>query len=932
MEVSVFMSDKRTYLNKGEKIRLGGIDYVIEGVSGVGGNAVVYKAKYEDSLCAGYFHSVMLKELFPYNKSGGIFRDGESIRALPECEEELQIARDSFLRGNKIHLEMLALDPELPGGNINSYEERGTLYSALEYSGRITLSDLKSRGMLPDLRDSVVIMLKLLAALRLFHENKYLHLDISPENILVNGAENKKTEERGLLLIDYNSSWDMNADSTPKFISIREGYTAPEILLDSIKDVCEATDLYSVGAVFLFLTGMTGVELYSLRVSDALSRIEGERESVKYMVMRILSRSKSVLPRMRYRSIDEMKADFEELLDRIDGRGLTHAAIWELARGKSGKHRPPDTLAKFGDEVPPYDADVWRRDTLVLGEGGSGKSTILYGLLNEKTRGYDPRVPAPVFIPLRMCDGGRDFIKRFTVREITDRKNSSPAEIAECLFGLLNKGKLHLTYILDGLDDVSVDTLPLMSEINELRQTGAVNVILSSRQESFQCDSGYNRIRLHPLTDESVSEYLAAYKLSPPSSSGSVLTNPLMLRMYSEGAANGSGAIELDEDAIIKAYLAALVDRIYKLQGDKLGVTADYAVSILLPKIAATGGVETAFRVLNRIAESDFTGIRSKTFARAFPKFAGKSRVMAEGISSGSEWMDYIVNEVLCRLLKLLEHDDPDYSFAHRRLYEYFKKQYPPIARRRRRENLFSVLPKVVITLTALTVLGFAAAWIISKTIAPADRVFPATAEEKNLCSRAMNSIVMSITSMDALIDTGESAMNELIAALDGDPVGYEQEISERLDFLSERTAAQENNVGLGAEYFSETPLPCDVLQNIFDYPKEYRDWQADKLAGFSDAYDEGVFSVNELKSAAENLISYAECSARLFNLYIKAAVAPVTVDAKKVILDSYSLTLCLQKSYLDTPVYSEENFDIIVKSLKDEMKGYDKEIRKYIK
>ncbi|MCD8327415.1 MAG: hypothetical protein LUC90_12310 [Lachnospiraceae bacterium] len=48
------------------------------------------------------------------------------------------------------------------------------------------------------------ILIKILDALDCFHQNGFLHLDISPDNILL--------LKEDALLIDYNSVWSLNGN------------------------------------------------------------------------------------------------------------------------------------------------------------------------------------------------------------------------------------------------------------------------------------------------------------------------------------------------------------------------------------------------------------------------------------------------------------------------------------------------------------------------------------------------------------------------------------------------------------------------------------------------------------------------------------------------------------------------------------------------
>ena len=230
---------------EGEILRLGGVDYRLEAVEGQGGSSIVYRASYEDGLNRGYYHRVLVKELFPYEESGAVYRDEEGwVCCRPDGRELFETCRRGFIQGNQANLELLAQLPEQISGNINSYEAYGTLYSVLAVHGGETLEQiLEKRDGRPDLKWAAGICLQVLEALEGFHRRGLLHLDVSPDNILVLKGR--------VLLIDYNSvlrqgkGWEKGL-----ILSVKEGYTAPEVRLGSVSQIGPASDLFGVCAVF----------------------------------------------------------------------------------------------------------------------------------------------------------------------------------------------------------------------------------------------------------------------------------------------------------------------------------------------------------------------------------------------------------------------------------------------------------------------------------------------------------------------------------------------------------------------------------------------------------------------------------------------------------------------------------------------------------
>ena len=323
---------------EGEILRLGGVDYRLEAVEGQGGSSIVYRASYEDGLNRGYYHRVLVKELFPYEESGAVYRDEEGwVCCRPDGRELFETCRRGFIQGNQANLELLAQLPEQISGNINSYEAYGTLYSVLAVHGGETLEQiLEKRDGRPDLKWAAGICLQVLEALEGFHRRGLLHLDVSPDNILVLKGR--------VLLIDYNSvlrqgkGWEKGL-----ILSVKEGYTAPEVRLGSVSQIGPASDLFGVCAVFFRMVAGRRLTVEDLTGQGPGRRLKeegalaGEPESAVWQAAKIAARGLHVLARRRYPSAEEMRRDLEELILRLEGRGVSHSALWESGRRRRGQ-------------------------------------------------------------------------------------------------------------------------------------------------------------------------------------------------------------------------------------------------------------------------------------------------------------------------------------------------------------------------------------------------------------------------------------------------------------------------------------------------------------------------------------------------------------------------------------------------------------------
>ncbi|MBO5699330.1 MAG: leucine-rich repeat protein [Bacteroidaceae bacterium] len=125
------------------------------------------------------------------------------------------------------------------------------------------------------------LLLQLAEALKALHDSNILHLDISPDNIIL-------TQANGTLkLLDLGFCVSNFDDSTPGF---KRSYGAPETRLRDIHEIDARTDIYAVGSILKFIEDRRGKKF-----SNGLQRIK--------------KRCLSVLKQNRYQSADYLIAD-----------------------------------------------------------------------------------------------------------------------------------------------------------------------------------------------------------------------------------------------------------------------------------------------------------------------------------------------------------------------------------------------------------------------------------------------------------------------------------------------------------------------------------------------------------------------------------------------------------------------------------------------
>ena len=111
------MAYTRTFRKDGEVLYLGENAYRILGIAGYGGSSVVYYAAYRDGLNTDQEHHVLIKELYPYDPRGHIYRNEEGeICWTEEAGQKIEHSRKCFRLGNQVNLELLEKLPSQISG------------------------------------------------------------------------------------------------------------------------------------------------------------------------------------------------------------------------------------------------------------------------------------------------------------------------------------------------------------------------------------------------------------------------------------------------------------------------------------------------------------------------------------------------------------------------------------------------------------------------------------------------------------------------------------------------------------------------------------------------------------------------------------------------------------------------------------------------
>ncbi len=147
------------------------------------------------------------------------------------------------------------------------FEENGTAYYAMEYiDGKSLGKMLKEQGPLPEQR-ALRYIRQAASALEYVHSQNRLHLDIKPDNIMIDVHDNA-------ILIDFGASKhydDETGESPSTLVGKTPGYAPLEQMGNDVVKFLPATDIYSLGAtLYKLLTGITPLSANKIASGEKL--------------------------------------------------------------------------------------------------------------------------------------------------------------------------------------------------------------------------------------------------------------------------------------------------------------------------------------------------------------------------------------------------------------------------------------------------------------------------------------------------------------------------------------------------------------------------------------------------------------------------------------------------------------------------------------
>lgn len=176
---------------------------------------------------------------------------------------------------------------------------QGRPFLVMEYVRGKTMSQWV-RSEQPSPRRLATLLAKAALAVHEVHRFGALHLDLKPQNILVDEADEPRVIDFGMARLS-----DRRAGAAPQWIAETPEYMSPEQCLGDADLISERTDVYGLGAVLYW--GIT--ESPPRRVGDVPTKLPPALSAVPGGLRKICRKALAVRLRDRYASCQEMADD-----------------------------------------------------------------------------------------------------------------------------------------------------------------------------------------------------------------------------------------------------------------------------------------------------------------------------------------------------------------------------------------------------------------------------------------------------------------------------------------------------------------------------------------------------------------------------------------------------------------------------------------------
>jgi serine/threonine protein kinase len=299
----------------------------------------------------------VIKEFYPLDLAAFISRNGTCLYTNEDKRAVLNAHKNQFVTAAKNTAAFYGDDSNhtLPPAIIGY--SNNTVYTAVPLTQGVTLKNAP-RGL--GINEISQIMLSICNAIAKLHNQEKLYLDIKPDNVFL--FDKEQGETRRIALFDFDTVASIK-DLAGLPIPFSQGWSPPEQEYQRNDEICYATDIYSIGALFYWLvsgTKASGDVLTDFEYEDfscldncvCLRGLNNARNQTQVILSSVLRRSVSE----RTQSITELIKMFADLKDLSemggalsDKQDVTNAKLDLLLQQTSceeSERQKPDGIIK----------------------------------------------------------------------------------------------------------------------------------------------------------------------------------------------------------------------------------------------------------------------------------------------------------------------------------------------------------------------------------------------------------------------------------------------------------------------------------------------------------------------------------------------------------------------------------------------------------
>ncbi len=278
-------------------------NFRLEGVLGVGGMSVVYRA-----VDVALKRSAALKVL------------NDTFREQPERIERFE--NESAMMARVRHENVTSV--------YSAGRAYGQFYIAMELVEGKNLETMVSEGHPMQAENALEIVRQVAEGLKAASDAGVLHRDMKPGNILI-------TEEGRVKVIDFGLALDNTTDDQEEVIWATPYYVPPETLRREPEDV--RTDIYALGMTLRFL--LTGEETFGGGMDSLTKLLECKRKlpSIRKKRPDLVPSLGDLTDHMTMFAAGKRPANYDELLEEIDEVAAELEARGAITQGSSGRVR-----------------------------------------------------------------------------------------------------------------------------------------------------------------------------------------------------------------------------------------------------------------------------------------------------------------------------------------------------------------------------------------------------------------------------------------------------------------------------------------------------------------------------------------------------------------------------------------------------------------